>query len=72
MPTLREKMKEEMTLFGLAESTKNIYLNALIKLKEHYNKSPVKLTYEEVRQYLVHLKAKKNSPIMLITFKSMP
>ena len=72
MPTLREKLKEEMTLFGFAESTKTVYLNALIKLKDYYNKSPAKLTYEEVRQYLVHLKAKKNCQITLITSKPMP
>ena len=72
MTTLRQKMKDEMTLFGLAESTKNKYLNILIKLRDYYNKSPAKLTYEEVRQYLLYLKAKKNCRIIPIMFRSMP
>lgn len=59
MTTLRQKMKEEMTLFGLAASTQDKYLTILIKLRDHYDKSPAKLTHEEVRQYLLSLKAKK-------------
>ena len=55
MSSLREKMKEEMTLVGLAPSTQGHYLKALIKLKEHYDKSPVKLSTQEIRQYLLYL-----------------
>ena len=55
MSSLREKMKEEMTLVGLAQSTQDLYLKALIKLKEHYDKSPAKLSTQEIRQYLLHL-----------------
>jgi len=71
MTTLRQKMKDEMTLFGLAESTQTKYLTVLIKLRDHYDKSPAKLTYEEVHQYLLHLKSKKNSPITPTMFKFM-
>jgi len=71
MTTLRQKMKDEMTLFGLAESTQDKYLNILIKLYDYYNKSPAKLTHDEVRQYLLHLKSKKNFQITLTTFRSM-
>lgn len=63
MTTLRQKMKDEMTLFGLAESTQAKYLNMLVKLRDHYSQSPAKLTHDEVRQYLLHLKSKKNSQI---------
>jgi len=72
MTTLRQKMKDEMTLFGLAESTQAKYLNILIKLRDYYDKSPAKLMHDEVRQYLLHLKFKKNSQITPTTFKSMP
>ena len=37
MPSLREKMKEEMILVGLAPSTQDLYLTALIKLAEHFD-----------------------------------
>ena len=72
MTTLRQKMKDEMTLFGLAESTQAKYLKILTKLRDYYGKSPAKLTHEEVRQYLLHLKSKKNSRITPITSRSMP
>ena len=72
MTTLRQKMKEEMTLFGLAESTKNKYLTILIKLRDYYDKSPAKLTHKEVRQYLLYLKSKKNCRIIPTMFRSMP
>ena len=56
MTTLREKMKQEMILIGLAESTQKRYLQAVIKLQEYYNKSPAKLSSTEVRNYLLYLK----------------
>jgi len=58
MTTLREKMKEEMILIGLAESTQAIYLKATIRLNDHYNRSPAQLTAQEIRRYLLHLKSK--------------
>jgi len=42
MLTLREKMKQEMQLIGLAESTQHRYTQALVKLYTHYGKSPAK------------------------------
>ena len=50
MSTLREKMKEEMILVGLAESTQVIYLKAVINLRDYYNKSPTKLTEQEINK----------------------
>ena len=40
MTTLREKMKQEMTLRGLSTGTQKQYLRAVIKLNNHYNRSP--------------------------------
>jgi len=56
MPTLREKMKQQMILMGLAGSTQQRYLESVTKLHNHYNKSPAKLSVEEVKNYLLHLK----------------
>src|ERR1700722_17186704 len=55
MPTLREKMKDEMILVGLAKSTQEIYLKAVIQLNDFYQKSPAKLSDQEIREYLLHL-----------------
>ena len=62
MTTLREKMKQEMTLIGLAASTQDIYLNAIIQLNNYYKKSPAALSAEEIKDYLLYLKSKKLAP----------
>jgi integrase/recombinase XerD len=56
MTTLREKMKQDMILKGLAELTQKSYLETVTRLYNHYSKSPAKLSNEEVRNYLLHLK----------------
>jgi integrase/recombinase XerD len=55
MSTLREKMKNEMILVGLAKSTQEIYLKAVIQLNDFYHKSPAKLSDPEIKAYLLHL-----------------
>jgi site-specific recombinase XerD len=59
MSTLREKMKQEMILVGLAKSTQEIYLKAVIQLHDYYKKSPKNLTEQEVKSYLLYLKKEK-------------
>jgi len=56
MTTLREKMKQEMVLVGLAESTQKRYIESVTKLRDYYNKSPAKLSNNEIRNYLLDLK----------------
>jgi len=57
MPTLRERMKQEMQLIGLAESTQAVYLKAVICLYNYYQQqSPAKLSTQQIRDYLLHLK----------------
>ena len=56
MTTLRENMKQEMQLIGLAESTQKRYLQAVIQLRDFYQQSPAKLSVEQIRSYLLHLK----------------
>lgn len=59
MTTLREKMKQEMQLIGLAESTQQRYIQVLVKLQEYFSKRPDKLTIPEIRVYLLALKKRK-------------
>ena len=56
MTNLREKMKQEMLLIGLAESTQKRYLESVIQLHDYYKKSPAKLSNDEIRNYLLYLK----------------
>ncbi len=56
MTTLREKMKDAMILRGFSASTQKKYLYEVIKLHEYYRqKSPAKLSNEEIKGYLLHL-----------------
>lgn len=66
MTTLRDKMKQEMTLRGFSSGTKDNYLRAVVKLNEHYNRNPAKLTEEEIKTYLLFLLA--NKPIAASTY----
>ena len=61
MPALRKKMKLEMMLIGLAESTQQRYIKSVVKLQEYYNKSPAKLSVNEVKNYLLHIKKNLSS-----------
>jgi integrase/recombinase XerD len=53
MATLREKMKQEMTLRGLSNGTQKQYLRAVIKLHNHYNRSPAKLSEAQIKSFLL-------------------
>jgi site-specific recombinase XerD len=49
-------MIEDMQLRGLSESTQRLYIRFVRRLAEHYGKSPARISEEELRQYLLHLK----------------
>jgi site-specific recombinase XerD len=49
-------MIEDMQLRGLSESTQKLYVRFVRRLAEHYHKSPDRISEEELRQYLLHLK----------------
>lgn len=57
MTTLREKMKSDMQLMGLAESTQYSYITKLTRLYDYYHRSPAKLDDDALREYLHALKA---------------
>ena len=65
MPTLRDKMKQEMTLRGFALGTQDNYLRAVIKLNDYFNRNPAKLTTEEIKSFLFNL---ANQPIAASTY----
>jgi hypothetical protein len=68
MATLREKMKQEMILIGLAQSTQQRYIESVAKLQDFYNKSPAKLSIKEIKNYLLYLKKRiyRLTPITLL------
>lgn len=65
MPTLREKMKKEMTLRGFSLGTQENYLRSVIKLHDHFKRNPAKLSTEEVKDFLFIL---ANQPIASSTY----
>lgn len=55
MTTLREKMKDAMILRGFSLGTQKKYLYEVIKLQKYYQRSPAKLSQEEIKSYLIYL-----------------
>ena len=55
MTTLREKMKDAMLLRGFSAGTQKKYLYEVIKLHDYYQRSPAKLSNEEIKGYLLYL-----------------
>ncbi len=52
---LRTQFENHLSLNRLAPKTKESYLRAVRDISMFYNKSPDKLTNEQIQQYLVHL-----------------
>lgn len=53
MTSLREKMKQEMTLRGLSSGTQENYLRAVIKLHDYYKCNPARLTEGKIKAFLL-------------------
>jgi site-specific recombinase XerD len=63
---LRQRMIDDMELNGLDESTQKHYLEGVKSIALYYNRSPDKITQDEVRKYFLYLKnEKKISPCTL-------
>lgn len=56
MSPLRKRFIEEMKLLSLSKNTSIAYLRAVVKLSEFYNKSPLNITNEEIRKFLLSLR----------------
>lgn len=59
MTTLREKMKDAMILRGFSIGTQKKYLYETIKLRNYYQRSPAKLTQDEIKSYLLYLRKER-------------
>lgn len=55
MTTLREKMKDAMLLRGFSSGTQRKYLYEVTKLYKHYQRSPAKLSQDEIKSYVIYL-----------------
>ncbi len=55
MTALRQRMREDMQLRGLAARTQEAYLAAVRQLAVHYGRSPDQLSEDELRQYFLYL-----------------
>jgi integrase/recombinase XerD len=59
MTPLRQRMREDMQLRGLAARTQESYLAAVQQLAVHYRKPPDNITEEQLRQYFLYLRNEK-------------
>jgi site-specific recombinase XerD len=55
MTPLRKRMLDAMVLRGFAQRTQETYLGAVIRMAQHYDCSPDRLSDEQVQAYLLHL-----------------
>lgn len=55
MSKLRDKMIEDMQLYGLSSSTQGVYVDAVKHLAEFHGHSPARLKEEHLRQFFLHL-----------------
>jgi integrase/recombinase XerD len=55
---LKRRMKEDMVLHNLSQSTQLSYLSGVKQFARYYNRSPAKISEEEVRDYIIFLKEK--------------
>jgi site-specific recombinase XerD len=57
---LRRKTQQDLQLAGLSEGTQKTYLRAIRQLAAYYGTPPDRLSEQQVRNYLLHLKNDKN------------
>ena len=74
MTPLRHRMIEDLQLRGYSDGTQTLYVNAVRQLCEHYDKSPGRITEEELRDYFLYGKnvkkwARSTSTIALCGIK---
>lgn len=74
MTPLRNRMIEDLQLRGYSDGTQTLYVNAVRQLCEHYDKSPGRITEEELRDYFLYGKnvkkwARSTSTIALCGIK---
>jgi len=65
--SLRQRMIEDMQLYGLSVYTQEVYVNAVKDLARFYNSSPEKISEDQLRQFFLHLTNEKK--VSVSTFK---
>jgi len=53
---LRKRFRQDLVLAGLADSTQETYIGAVARLGEHFNKSPARITEEDLRDYFENMR----------------
>jgi len=56
MPSVWNRMQEDMQLAGLATRTQESYLSAARRLADHVQKDPTHITEDDLRQYFLYLR----------------
>jgi len=59
MDKCRQRMINDMQLYGYSERTQESYLRAVRQLNDYNGKSPELITEEELREYFLHIKNKR-------------
>ena len=54
MKPLRHRMIEDLQLKGYSDSTQTLYVTAVRQLCEHFDKTPGKITEEDLREYFLY------------------
>ena len=57
---LRQRMRQDLQLAGLAEGTQNAYLRAVKQFAAHFRKPPDQISEQEFREYLLYLKNQRH------------
>jgi hypothetical protein len=55
MAPLRRRMIDDMTIRNMSPNTQKIYIRAVANFSAYHGQSPDKLTFEDVRDYQLHL-----------------
>src|ERR1043166_5087063 len=53
--SLRQRMIDDMTIRNMAPNTQKAYIRAVANFSKHFGKAPDKLTFEQVREYQLHM-----------------
>ena len=62
MTPLRQRMIEDMTIRNMSPSTQKIYVAAVANFSIFRGRPPDKLTFEDVRDYRLHLISRGRKP----------
>ena len=57
---LRKRMIRDMELAGFTGGTQQTYIGAVVKLQDHYNIRPDRLSEKQVQQYILWLRDEKD------------